>query len=86
MLDMGQKSTLVRIVTDQGWIVARAIATDLLKAMDGAALECEDDTKVAGLVREARAARKFWDAFILNIDRAKDPAEKDSDTFNEVSY
>jgi hypothetical protein len=82
-MDNGHKASLVNLCNSEGWLLAKNLGESILKELDGLALECEDDTKIAGLVREARASRKFWNAFLSNVDNAKQPVD---DTFIEVSY
>ncbi len=86
MLDLSQKSMLVRMTNDQGFFVAKKIAEDILTEMATAALECEaDDSTVARVTRDARAARRFWDAFLTNLDHAKDPTEVPEGGFVELN-
>ena len=82
-MDIGQKALLVTMMNSQGFLLATRLGEGLLKEMETLALECDDDTKVAGLVKEARAARTFWNRFINHLDNAKNPTETE---FVEVSY
>ena len=81
-MDMGTRAMLVGLTNSQGWLVAKNIGESILKNMDELALSEEDDSRVAGLVREARAARKFWTALLQSIDQQKDPSQQE---FIEVS-
>ena len=78
----GQKAALVGLVNSEGWMLAKNMGESILKELDSLALECDDETKITGLVREARASRRFWNAFLSNIDTAKQPTDN---TFIEVS-
>lgn len=70
------------LVNSEGWMIAKNMGESILKELDSLALECEDDTKTVGLAREARASRRFWNAFLSNINIAKQPIDN---TFIEVS-
>ncbi len=85
-MDLNQKSDLVNMINSVGWFIASKVAKDKLEEMERYALDCEDESKIPSLVREAKAARKFWDAFLQTIDNAKNPAETPADSFIEVSY
>jgi hypothetical protein len=82
-MDISQKALLVGTTNSQGWLLATRLGEEILKELESTALNCEDDDKTAGLVREARASRKFWERWLSYIDNAKNPEVKDE--FIEVS-
>lgn len=84
-MELAQKALLVSMTNGQGWMLAKKYGNGIVEAMEREALDCDDETKIIQLTRSAKAARRFWEAFITGIDKAKNPEEKD-DTFVEVSY
>lgn len=65
---MRWKHAVVEVTSRPGWQVIRAIAEDTVKSMERAAIDEEDDTKGASLRREAKAARKFLDQFLQQVE------------------
>lgn len=80
-----QKAQLVTMTNGLGWALAQKLGNDIIHKMEQEALDCEDDNKVLGLARAAKAAKRFWDAFQNNIENEKNPEAKD-DSFVPVSY
>lgn len=85
-MDNGQKNTLVTMANSLGWALALSIGDTVIKEMERTAIDCDDDSKILGLARDARAAKKFWDAFKANVETAKQPEESAEDQFIPVSY
>jgi hypothetical protein len=65
---MRRKHAVVEVTSRPGWHVIRAIAEDALKAMCDEALDEEDDVKGSALRREAKAARKFLNQFLQQVE------------------
>ena len=81
-----QAAMLQSLTNSQGWALVVSIASQIIAASERAAIDCEDESKIVGLAREAKASRKFFDALIRTIDSAKAPEVKDEDEFIPVSY
>ena len=75
-MDIGQRAQLVNLINSPGWTLAKFMGEEVLKAMDHLAFEADDDDNIPRLVRDAKAARKFWEAWIGTLNAEKDPANK----------
>jgi hypothetical protein len=85
-MDMSQKKYLVDLTNSQGWLAAKKIAENKLTELDRQALDCDDETSIPGLVRGAKFARQFWNAFLNTLENAKKPEEAADNDFVEISY
>ena len=86
MENLAQAAQLQGTTNSLGWAIILQLANQIIAASERAAIDCEDESKVVGLAREAKASRKFFDALIRTIDQAKAPEVKDEDEFIPVSY
>jgi hypothetical protein len=84
---MARKHALIQTTSSQGWRCVVAIAEEVARAAEVRALECDDEDKVLGLQREARASRQFLKSFLTAITNAEqvDNEEAPHDFFAEVS-
>jgi hypothetical protein len=85
-MDNAQAAMLVNVTNSQGWALILHLANQIITASERAAIDCEDESKVVGLAREAKASRKFFDALTETIDRMKTPEVTGEDEFIPVSY
>jgi hypothetical protein len=82
---MARKAALINTTNTPGWHVAMQIAEDLVRAIEKKALDCEDETKVISLQRQAKASRQFASEFFHTIEATKQiEGSEDEDDFVEV--
>lgn len=82
-MDNGQKAQLVNLCNSQGWALAQQLGNKLLTEMEQKALSNDDESLIVPLTRRARGAREFWDAFLKDLEGAKNPID---DSFIGVTF
>lgn len=89
---MRRKHAVVEVVSRPGWHVVRAIAEDTVEGMVRDAISEEDDVKGSALRREAKAARKFLNNFLQQVEITtrvevpEDVSDADLDEDYEIAY
>lgn len=67
---MQRKRAALDITSRPAWYIVRGIAEDTVKSMERAAIDEDDESKGANLRREAKAARKFLNTFLQEVEIA----------------
>lgn len=81
--DMIRAADLRATIGSQGWRVVNDIIESIVKGAESAALDCDDETKIVSLQRDARVARKIFQEFKRQIE---DGVNVQIDDFQPVSY
>jgi Tfp pilus assembly protein PilX len=68
--DILRAAALNQTMNTRGWQFAMEMAESAVKEAEEAALNCDDDAKVIGLQKEARAARLFLKNWTARLQQA----------------
>ena len=79
---MVMRASLIQTTASPGWSFIEKFAERIIRELEGAAIDEEDDTKAHGLRRDARGARKFKDKLFERINIAKN---QETEQFLEVA-
>jgi hypothetical protein len=65
------KTAFQQVTSHQSWQVISELADDTIRALEVRALNEDDEAKREAYIFDARGARKFWNAFLRNIEIVK---------------
>lgn len=67
------------VMNSTGWPVVLEIAENAVSEVEREALDCEDESKVLQVQREARAARKFLNKFRVMLESQRQATPDNSE-------
>jgi hypothetical protein len=83
-----RKREVVTTTNSAGWRYIKALAEDTVRDLERKAIDEDDDEKGNSLRREAKAARKFLNSFLLAVEsqREADAPEQTAETTGDYFY
>lgn len=83
--DLLRAHELQATMNSAGWRVALEVMESIVRDFSAEAMDCDDESKIVGLQREARAARRFVKEFNTRVAGGS-RIESDVDDFQPVSF
>lgn len=83
--DLAKAHDLQSVMNSAGWRVVTEIMDAIAEEFSAEAMDCDDESKIIGLQREARAARRFIKKFNSRVS-AGTRIEDAADDFQPVSF